>query len=448
MSVTVRFAPSPTGRLHVGNVRTALINWLFARHEGGRFILRIDDTDTERSTEAYETAIKADLAWLGLAWDETFNQSAKFDAYAAAAEALKAKGLLYPCYETADELERKRKIALSRGRPPVYDRAALDLTEDERAAYEAEGRTPHWRFRLSGERVEWDDLVRGGQGIETASVSDPILIRGDGSYLYTLPSVVDDIDAAITHVVRGEDHVTNSGAQIEIFEALGTRAPMMAHTPLLVGADGQGLSKRLGSLSISELAADGVEPMAIASLLARIGTSDPVEVSDSLDELARAFSFDKIGRASARFDEGELMQLNAEIVHAKPFDAVRETLEALDPRAAREDFWLTVRANCERVRDAVRYVEMAFGEITPVVEDADRDFIAGAGAHLPDGELDAGSWGAWTAALKADTGRKGKSLFMPLRLALTGAPRGPEMAALLPLIGREKALERLKAASA
>ncbi len=447
MSVTVRFAPSPTGRLHVGNIRTALINWLFARHEGGRFILRIDDTDTERSTEEYETAIKADLAWLGLAWDETFNQSAKFDAYAAAAQTLKQKGLLYPCYETADELERKRKIALSRGRPPVYDRAALDLTDKERAQFEAEGRTPHWRFRLSGERVEWNDLVRGGQGIETDSVSDPILIRGDGSYLYTLPSVVDDIDAKITHVVRGEDHVTNSGAQIEIFRALGAEAPAMAHTPLLVGADGQGLSKRLGSLSIAQLAGDGVEPMAIASLLAKIGTSDPVEVSNSLDELAKAFSFDKIGRASARFDEGELMQLNAEIVHAKPFDAVRETLEALDPRAANEDFWLTVRANCARVRDAVRYVDMAFGEISPVVEADDRDFIALAGAHLPDGELNEASWGEWTGALKAQTGRKGKSLFMPLRLALTGEARGPEMASLLVLIGRERLLERLAQAA-
>ena len=447
MSVTVRFAPSPTGRLHVGNVRTALINWLFARHEGGRFILRIDDTDTERSSEEYETAIKADLAWLGLAWDETFNQSTRFDAYGAAAETLKEKGLLYPCYETADELERKRKIALSRGRPPVYDRAALSLSEAERKQFEAEGRQPHWRFRLSGERVEWNDLVRGGQGVETASVSDPILIRGDGSYLYTLPSVVDDIDAGITHVVRGEDHVTNSGAQIEIFRALGAEAPGMAHTPLLVGADGEGLSKRLGSLSISQLAEDGVEPMAIASLLARIGTSDPVDVRASLSDLAGEFGFDKIGRASARFDEGELMQLNAEIVHAKPFEAVRETLQALDPRAAREDFWLTVRANCERVRDAVRYVDMAFGEVTPVVEDADREFITRARAQLPAGDLTADSWSAWTTALKAETGRKGKSLFMPLRRALTGEARGPEMAALLPLIGRERVLERLEKVS-
>jgi glutamyl-tRNA synthetase len=446
MTVKVRFAPSPTGRLHVGNVRTALINWLFARREGGKFILRIDDTDTERSTQEYETAIKADLAWLGLAWDDTFNQSGRLDAYDGAAEKLKQAGLLYPCYETADEIERKRKIALSRGRPPVYDRAALELGETERAALEAEGRKPHWRFRLSGERVEWRDLVRGGQGVETDSVSDPILIRGDGSYLYTLPSVVDDIDSAITHVVRGEDHVTNSGAQIEIFRALGAAPPEMAHTPLLVGADGQGLSKRLGSLSIGQLAGDGVEPMAIASLLARIGTSDPVEAADDLQQLADAFSFDKIARASARFDEGELMQLNADIVHARPFEAVRETLAALDPRAACETFWLTVRANCERVRDAAGFVEVAYGEITPQVEDDDREFIAAAAGHLPQGELTEASWGDWTNALKRETGRKGKALFMPLRMALTGQARGPEMSALLVLIGREKALQRLEAA--
>ncbi|MEO1472767.1 MAG: glutamate--tRNA ligase, partial [Pseudomonadota bacterium] len=295
-SLIVRFAPSPTGRLHVGNVRTALINWLFAQKTGGTFILRIDDTDTERSTAENEQGIRDDLTWLGLSWGDTFKQSARFEKYDAAKASLVEMGLLYPCYETADELDRKRKIALSRGRPPVYDRAALDLTEDDRAALEAEGRKPHWRFKLSGERCEWTDLVRGPQSIDTASISDPILIREDGSYLYTLPSVVDDIEYGITHVVRGEDHVTNSGAQIEIFKALGGSAPDMAHTPLLVGADGQGLSKRLGSLSIAQLAEDGLEPMAIASLLAKIGTSDNVEARESLELLAEEFDFGKIGR--------------------------------------------------------------------------------------------------------------------------------------------------------
>ncbi len=440
---TVRFAPSPTGRLHVGNVRTALINWLFARAQGGRFLLRIDDTDTGRSTAENEEAIRADLTWLGLAWDDTFRQSERFGLYAGAAESLKAKGLLYPCYETAEELDRKRKIAQSRGRPPVYDRAALDLTEDDRAALEAEGRRPHWRFRLSGERVEWDDLVRGGQGIDTSSVSDPILVREDGSYLYTLPSVVDDIEAGITHVVRGEDHVTNSGAQIEIFRALGGEAPAMAHTPLLVGADGSALAKRLGSLSIGQLREQGIEPIAIASYLAKLGTSDNIEPRGSLDELAAEFAFSKIGRAPARFDPRDLEALNAAVLKALPFADVRARLSAIDPRADDEAFWLAVRENCARLEDVRPWAEIVFGAAEPVIEAEDRDYIAQAAAALPAGQLGAESWSEWTGALKSASGRKGRALFMPLRKALTGRDHGPEMAALLPLIGREKVLERL-----
>lgn len=439
----VRFAPSPTGRLHVGNVRTALINWLFARGQGGKFILRIDDTDLERSTAENETALKEDLTWLGLSWDETFNQSARFATYDAAADKLRAMGLLYPCYETAEELDLKRKIAQSRGRPPVYDRAALELTDADRARLEAEGRTPHWRFKLSGGRVEWADLVRGDQGIDTSSLSDPILIREDGSYLYTLPSVVDDIEAGITHVVRGEDHVTNSGAQIEIFQALGGTAPDMAHTPLLVGADGSALSKRLGSLSIGELRSRGLEPMAICSHLAKLGTSDNIEARSTLGELSEEFAFSKIGRAPARFDDGDLLALNAALVHAMPFAAAEARLAAIDPRAADEAFWLAVRENCSFVTDAKDWVEIVFGDITPVIADEDREFIAGAAAHLPAGELTGESWSAWTGALKAATGRKGRGLFMPLRKALTGLEHGPDMGAVLPLIGRARVLARL-----
>ncbi len=445
MSPIVRFAPSPTGRLHVGNVRTALINWLFARGAGGRFLLRIDDTDTDRSTDAFEAAIKEDLKWLGLVWDDTFNQSHRFAEYDAAAERLRAAGRLYPCYETAEELERKRKIALSRGRPPVYDRAALNLDASARQALEAEGRHPHWRFRLSGERVGWRDLVRGDQTVDTASVSDPVLIREDGSYLYTLPSVVDDIAYGITHVVRGEDHVTNSGAQIEIFQALGAEPPEMAHMPLLVGADGQGLSKRLGSLSMHELSRRGIEPLAVASLLARIGTSDNVEAAESLDALAQGFDFAKIGRAPARFDEGELTALNAAIVHAMPHEAVRERLSMRLGKAADDPlFWETVRANCDTVDDAADWLEVAFGEVEPLVDDEDdRAFLREAAAHLPEGPVTGETWAAWTQALKTATGRKGKSLFMPLRKALTGRAHGPDMGSMLRLIGRERALARL-----
>ncbi len=440
---TVRFAPSPTGLLHVGNVRTALINWLFARSEQGCFILRIDDTDTERSTPAYEQAIRDDLTWLGLTWDKTFRQSERFETYDAAAETLKQAGWLYPCYETAEDLDRQRKLQRAQGKPPVYNRTALNLSASDRAQFEADGRKPHWRFKLSGNRVAWDDLVRGEQAIETASLSDPVLIRADGSYLYTLPSCVDDIEAGITHVVRGEDHVTNSGAQIEIFRALGGTAPTMAHTPLLVGADGSGLSKRLGSLGMGTLRDRGIEPLAIISLLAKLGTSDNVEIRDSLEQLAADFDFAKIGRAPARFDEAELTGLNATLVHTLPFDAVRERLDAIAPEAADPAFWDLVRQNCQTVADAEAFVPVAFGQITPVIEAEDQDFIAAAAGLLPDGPIAEDTWTNWTAALKAQTGRKGRALFMPLRRALTGMETGPDVGEMLRLMGRERALQRL-----
>ncbi len=451
MNTRVRFAPSPTGRLHVGNVRTALINWLFAANGGGVFILRIDDTDTERSTAAFEQGIRDDLEWLGLRWGETFKQSDRFAKYDAAAESLKARGLLYPCFETPDELDRRRKIALSRGRPPVYDRAALALGDDERKALEAEGRKPHWRFKLSGEAAKWTDLVRGEQSIDTSSVSDPILIREDGSYLYTLPSVVDDIDAEISHVVRGEDHVTNSGAQIEIFRALGAEPPEMAHTPLLIGADGQGLSKRLGSLSIQQLREQGLEPMAVCSLLAKIGTSDSVEVRDGLQTLSSEFSFEKIGRAPARFDDQELASLNAQLVHAMPFAEVEARLAKLAyGDEATEAFWDVVKANLTTVSDAAVWLAIVYAEglVGPDLSDEDKAFVGEALKVFPEGEVTAETWGAWTGAVKEATGRKGKQLYMPLRRVLTDQERGPEMDKMLMLIGAKTARWRLEQAAA
>ncbi len=440
----VRFAPSPTGKLHVGNVRTALFNYLFARKAGGTFVLRIDDTDLERSTQEYEDGIRADLTWLGMTWDETFKQSERFDRYNAAAEDLKAKGLLYACYETGEELDRKRRLQMANGRPPVYDRAALNLTDAEKAALEAEGRKPHWRFKLSGNPVSWTDLVRGDVTIETSSLSDPILIREDGSYLYTLPSVCDDIDAEITHIIRGEDHTTNSGAQIEIFEALGGKAPSFGHQALLVGADGGKLSKRLGSLSMQDLREEeGFEAMAVNSLLGRIGTSDPVEPFMALEDLLGGFSLDRLTRSPARFDPEELARLNAKILHETGYAVVQERLADMGADAG-EAVWAAVRPNLERLRDAKDWAALVNGPVTPVIEDEDADFIAAAADALPAGELTEASWGEWTGALKAATGRKGKGLFMPLRHALTGQPRGPEMAVLLPLIGRDKVLARLQ----
>jgi len=438
MSVRVRFAPSPTGKLHVGNVRAALWNWLFARKSGGQFILRIDDTDKERSTKAYEDGIKTDLAWLGITHDETANQSTRFKEYDAARDKLIVAGLLYPCFETSDELDRKRKLQRARSLPPVYDRAALALSDDDRKALEAEGRKPHWRFKLSHQHVTWTDMIRRETTVDTKSVSDPVLIREDGMYLYTLPSCVDDIDMKISHVMRGEDHVTNTGVQIEIFKALGGTPPQFAHHSLLVGKDGQGLSKRLGSLSIEIMREDGLEPAAITSLLAKLGTADPVVPVQDLETLAQEFSFDRVGRAPARFDEAELEVLNGKLLHETPFARVADRLKEL---GVSETLWDAVRGNVTRLRDAAEWVRIIEGVIDPVIEDGS---VTGEAASLVPDNLDAESWSVLTQALKERTGAKGKKLFMPLRLALTGQARGPEMAVLLPLIGAEKARARLK----
>lgn len=444
MSVKVRFAPSPTGKLHVGNVRTALVNWLFAKGQGGAFVLRIDDTDLARSTPEFETGIETDLAWLGLVWDERYNQSKRFDRYEAAAETLKASGRLYPAYETAEELDRRRKVQLSRGLPPIYDRAALELTEQQKADYEAQGRRPHWRFKLEGKRVAWEDLARGHAEVDTASMSDPVLIREDGLFLYTLPSVVDDIDMDITHIIRGEDHVTNTGAQIEIFEALGAKVPGFAHMPLLVGADGAALSKRLGSLSISDMRDQGYEPIAITSHLGRIGTSDPLEVGTSVEALGASFAFSKMGRSPARYDTADLDRLNAQALHAMSYEQAKPRLQALQADLG-EDFWSIVRGNLNRFEDVVDMARIVRGPVQPVIEDP--DFAAVAARLLPD-VIDENAWSAWTTAVKAETGAKGKALFMPLRLALTGQPHGPDMAAMAPLIGREAIVRRLSGQTA
>jgi len=446
MSVIVRFAPSPTGKLHVGNVRAALWNWLFARRQGGKFILRIDDTDQERSTTAYEDGIRRDLAWLGLGWDETFKQSERFANYDIVSDGLRARGLLYPCYETAEDLERKRRLQRTRGLPPVYDRAALDLSDAQKKAFETDGRRPHWRFKLSGRPVQWNDLIRGETIVETASVSDPVLIREDGMYLYTLPSCIDDIDYAISHVIRGEDHVTNAGVQIEIMRAIidvrGKGAlPQFAHHSLLIGADGQGLSKRLGSLSIEQMREDGLEHGAITSLLAKLGTSEPVAPQPDLMALAATFDFEKVGRAPARFDEGELLQLNAKILHEAAYAALKDRLGAI---GVSQTIWDAVKGNVVKLSDAAAWKSVVEGAIDPIIEDA--AFCAAAASLVPDDPLTDQSWSAFTEAVKAKTGAKGKLLFHPLRVALTGREKGPEMAALFPLIGAARARARLKGA--
>ena len=445
MSVTVRFAPSPTGRLHAGNIRTAIINALFARKAGGDFILRLDDTDEERSTEEFARGIEEDIAWLGIEWSEKVRQSDRLARYDAAVAKLKEMGRLYPAYETPEELEFKRKRQLARGKPPVYDRAALNLTDEEKAAFEVEGRKPHWRFKLEQRDVVWDDLVREQQHVDAGSLSDPVLIRGDGTFLYTLPSVVDDIDLGITHVIRGEDHVANTAPQIQLFEALGADAPSFGHHNLLVSAEGQALSKRDKSLSIQGMREEGFEPLAVVSYAATIGTSDPIAPHDNLDELGEAFDFGKLSRAPARFDPHGLRLLNAKLLHDRPFSAVASRLADLGVCGG-EDFWDAVRGNIEVLNDAKQWWAVVTGPIEPVIED--RDFCAAAADLLPPEPWGEDTWGTWTAAVKAKTGAKGRALFQPLRLALTSQPHGPELKQLLPLIGRTRALKRLRGEAA
>jgi glutamyl-tRNA synthetase len=451
MSPIVRFAPSPTGRLHIGNIRTALLNWLFAAKAGGTFLLRLDDTDRERSTEENAEGIRRDLAWLGLNWAREERQSARLERYAAAAEALKAAGRLYACYETEEELDRKRQRRRARGLPPIYDRAALKLTDAERAKLEAEGRKPHWRFRLLNSEpnkplepvptlVGWMDLVRGDQSVDIGSLSDPVLIRADGTPLYTFTSVVDDIDFGVTHIIRGEDHVTNTGVQIQLFQALGAEPPQFAHHSLLVGGDGQALSKRLGALSVESFRDMGLESMAVASHAALVGTSDAIAPRAHLGELVETFDLGKLSRSPGRFDVAELKALNAKLLHHLPYDAVADRLKTIGvPGGA--DFWEAVRGNIEVFADARKWWGVVTGPMTPVIEDA--ALASHAAGLLPAEPWDASTWGVWTDAVKAATGTKGRALFHPLRLALTGEEAGPELKALLPLIGRARAFERL-----
>ena len=436
----VRYAPSPTGRLHLGNARPAVLNWLFARRNNGQFILRLDDTDTARSTEEFAKGIETDLAWLGITPDLKLRQSERFALYDAARDRLIAAGRLYPCYETADELDRKRKRARALGKPPIYDRAALSLTEEDKAKLEAEGRKPHWRFKLDGRPVTFTDLIKGEQTVHTASMSDPVLIREDGTYLYTLPSVVDDIDLGVTHVIRGEDHVSNTGTQIEIFEALSGPVPTFGHHNLLTDAEGQGFSKRLGSLSLAQLREEGYEPLAVAIMASLTGTSLPVEPYPSLDAIADRLDFSMISHGSARFDPAELDTLNARLVHHMDFATVRDRLAIA---GLTEPAWLALRDNVSRLPELAALYTDIFVTARPVIADEDRDFIALARDLLPDEPWDDNTWSAWTAALKEKSGRRGKPLFMPLRLALTGRPEGPELKALLPVLGRKASLARL-----
>ncbi len=432
---TTRFAPSPTGYIHVGNLRTALMNYLIARKAGGTFILRIDDTDPERSKEEYVDAIKQDLEWLGLHWDRVERQSERLDRYAEAADKLREMGRFYEAFETPTELDLKRKKQLNMGKPPVYDRAALNLSEAEKDALRAERGNGVWRFKLDHERIEWNDGILGDISIDAASVSDPVLIRGDGQVLYTIASVVDDTEMGVTDVVRGSDHVTNTATQIQIIEALGGTCPRFAHHSLLTGPQGEALSKRLGTLALRDLREQGVQPMALLSLMARLGSSDPVELRSEMAELIDGFDINRFGAAPTKFDVQDLFPLTAKHLQSLPLADVADAVaEAGVPAELAEPFWAMARENITTLADLKGWWELCRDGAEPLIADEDRDFIAEAIALLPEGPFDGETWGTWTKAVKEATGRKGKGLFMPLRKALTGMERGPEMAALLPLL--------------
>lgn len=443
MTVTTRFAPSPTGTLHVGNIRTALHNWLLAKQAGGRFLLRIDDTDAERSREEHVAAIRADLEWLGLKPDAEERQSARFAIYEREFQRLVEAGRVYRCYETAQELDLKRKVLLGRGLPPIYDRAALGLSEADHAAKAAAGTAPHWRFLLDRDTpIEWTDGIRGPQHFDPAQMSDPVIRRADGSWLYMLPSAIDDVAMGVTDVLRGEDHVSNTATQLQMFTALGAQPPRFAHEALLVGAEGK-LSKRLGSLGMAELREAGIEPEALIALLARLGTSDPVDPALGADALAASFDLSHFGRAPARFDEAELHRINAAIVHRLPFTRVEHLL----PEGMTEAGWDAVRPNLAHIGEAAEWWQVVTGPVTPPACDEEAaGFLRLAADTLEAQQWGDNPWGALTAALKEATGRKGKALFLPLRQALTARDHGPDMAALLPLIGRDTAVARLRAA--
>ncbi len=440
MTFKVRFAPSPTGMMHIGNARMALVNYLYAKKEGGTFLLRVDDTDQERSKPEYEQAIKDAMNWLGLSWDEEEHQSARMDRYEEVFEKLKADGLVYDCYETPEELEFMRKRLRSRGKAPIYDRSALDLSDADKEKLKAEGRQAHWRFKLPADDIEWTDLVQGEKKFLAANLADPVIRRADGTFLYMMPSAIDDIDLGVTHVLRGEDHVSNTAVQIAMFKVLNDgKFPAFAHLPLLSGTEGEKLSKRKGSMSLAEMQEDGLEAMSINSLLAHLGTSENIEAVKSLDELVASFDIASFGRGTPKFDFKELERLNSKLIHEMDWAtaSARLNLEGAD-----ESFWEAVRPNLSRVKDAQDWADIVYGKVTPIIEDA--DFAVQAKDLLPAGDWDETTWQTWTTAVKEATGRKGKQLFMPLRQALTGMDHGPELGVLLPLLGREKVEARLQ----
>ena len=435
--------------MHIGNIRTALLNRLFADSlqaktgEKTVYVLRMDDTDTERSKKEYENAVYEDMAWLGIGWDRLEHQSARLDRYAEVLEMLKKQGRIYACYETEEELEYKRRRQRAKGLPPVYDRAGMSLTAEQKAKYEAEGRRPHYRFALQARETSWTDMIRGRCAYNGLHLSDPIVVRENGTFPYMLPSVIDDVDFGITHIVRGEDHVTNTAVQIQMFEALGAKIPFFGHVPLLTGKEGK-LSKRLGSTSTREMKEAGIEPMSIACLLARLGTPDATVVCSDLKELCGYFDLTHFGRAQPRFDVQDLFKLNPRVLHAMPLAQVNARLASKGEKPVSEEFWHAVAPNMTRFEDIYFWRDVCEGDKTFGLPDSERAFCVEAADLLDEKAVSEADFAAWLSVVKEKTGRKGKALFHPLRLALTGREDGPELKYLLPLLGRKKVDARLR----
>jgi len=441
MTVTTRFAPSPTGLLHLGNIRTALINWLFARTNNGKFILRIDDTDTERSKDEFVSKIKYDLEWLGIDYDETFNQSSRFEVYKERFEFLKDQGRIYPCYETPEELERKRKLQLAAGGKQVYDRSALKLTDQEKRDFENEGRKPHWRFLMNSERIKWNDILKGDIEIDLTSLSDPVLFREDGVPLYTFSSAVDDIDFNVTNVIRGDDHISNTAVQIELINTFDKNNLVFAHHALLKASSGDKLSKRDNVISIESFRESNIEPLAILSLLATIGTSNSIELKNSIDQIINEFRINTISTSPGRIETDLLNALNRKLIQSYDFDKVKDRLGKVDQKID-EKFWTAIRGNLNTVEEIKQWADIVFDSM--IIEPKDKEFISLAIDLMPDEPWDDDTWDKWTLAIKEKTNRKGKELFLPLREAFTGLSQGPEMKKLIQLIGRSKIIERVK----
>ena len=438
--IKVRFAPSPTGYLHIGNFRTALVNFLFARNVNGHFMLRIDDTDQERSSLEYEEAIKEDLSWMSINWDSLEKQSSRLSNYDDALETLLDKKRAYPCFETAEELSLKRKGQLSSGKPPVYDRSALKLSDSDIADLKSKGKKAHYRFLLNHTDVNWDDLVKGPSKYNMSNLSDPVILREDGRVIYTLASVVDDIDFKVTDILRGEDHMTNSAAQIQLFEALGSSAPRLGHLSLLTDISGSGLSKRLGSLSLKDLRHEGFEPMAISSLLSKVGTSDPIDVFKDIKQIIKEFDINKFGKSKPKFDKNELSNLNSKFFQLMDYEDIINKLKTMDLNITKE-FWYLIRGNIEILDDVKIWMNVCFGNIQ--TKNIDSDLLSLALKLLPHDQFNENTWSIWTNLLKIESGKKGKDLYKPLRLCLTGQDNGPEMASLISIMGRDKVIERL-----